>query len=152
MLEMVLAATLVLNRPELPQQLPTAKAEKIEQAAQLPEVWRGFAACVSERESGGSYRAKNPTSSAQGRYQFLDNSWRRGGAWNVWKQLIAHGISRADARQIRAKLMAKEIAKWEPVLQDVLFAQVLTSGEGHGWRHWYLAGSRCNSLVPDGHR
>jgi hypothetical protein len=36
----------------------------------------GFLACVRRHESGGSYTAKNPNSSASGAYQFLDSTWR----------------------------------------------------------------------------
>lgn len=36
----------------------------------------GFLACVRRHESGGSYTAENPTSTASGAYQFLDSSWR----------------------------------------------------------------------------
>ena len=36
----------------------------------------GFLACVRRHESGGNYRAENPTSTASGAYQFLDSSWR----------------------------------------------------------------------------
>ena len=36
----------------------------------------GFLACVRQHESGGDYRAENPTSSASGAYQFLDSTWR----------------------------------------------------------------------------
>ena len=36
----------------------------------------GFLACVRRHESGGNYRAENPTSTASGAYQFLDSTWR----------------------------------------------------------------------------
>jgi hypothetical protein len=36
----------------------------------------GFLACVRRHESGGNYRAENPTSTASGAYQWLDSSWR----------------------------------------------------------------------------
>ena len=36
----------------------------------------GFLACVRRHESGGSYTAEKPTSTASGAYPFLDSSWR----------------------------------------------------------------------------
>ena len=47
-------------------------------ASQIPSRWQRFARCVSERESHGNYRAKNPRSTAMGRWQFLDKAWRTG--------------------------------------------------------------------------
>ena len=34
-----------------------------------------FMRCVSNRESHGNYKAENPTSTASGRWQFIDASW-----------------------------------------------------------------------------
>lgn len=118
------------------------------QARQIPEQWDAFTLCISQRESNHNYKARNKSSSAQGRYQFLDRSWRKGGAWNVYKRLIAHGYDRDTATRIRHRLMATEIARWRPVYQDILYAYVITSNEGQGWRHWHLAGSPCNQLTP----
>ena len=50
-----------------------AQAEPVEEAHTPPG---GFLACVRRHESGGSYTAENPTSTASGAYQFLDSSWR----------------------------------------------------------------------------
>lgn len=125
-------------------------------ARQVPPEWIDFTLCISARESGygrhpderKSYRAKNPSSSASGRYQFMDASWRHGGAWNVWKRLIRHGYSKEIASKVRERLMGTPIRYWKPVYQDVLYAEVILSGDGKGWKHWYLAGSPCNSMVP----
>jgi len=159
MFDVLLAAALIVS--PMPQQdaatvLRTRNIAAARSAREVPEAWQRFTLCISERESGygndedvsKSYRAKNPTSSASGRYQFMDGSWRHGGAWNVWKRLIRHGYSRATAAYVRERLMATPIRYWKPVYQDVLYAEVITSNEGKGWRHWFLAGSSCNRLVP----
>lgn len=50
-----------------------AQAQPVEHAHTPPG---GFLACVRRHESGGSYTAKNPNSTASGAYQFLDSTWR----------------------------------------------------------------------------
>jgi hypothetical protein len=50
-----------------------AQAQPVAQAHTPPG---GFLACVRRHESGGSYTAKNPNSTASGAYQFLDSTWR----------------------------------------------------------------------------
>jgi hypothetical protein len=50
-----------------------AQAQPVVQAHNPPG---GFLACVRRHESGGSYTAKNPNSTASGAYQFLDSTWR----------------------------------------------------------------------------
>lgn len=158
MFDILLAAALTIN-PMPPQDAQsTARIANIvaaRTARNIPAEWEPFTRCISERESGygnddpmKSYRAKNPASSASGRYQFLDSSWRHGGAWNVWKRLIRNGFDDGKAAFVRKKLQATPIREWKPVWQDVLYAEVLLSEEGKGWRHWHLAGSPCNRLVP----
>jgi hypothetical protein len=111
-----------------------------------PRRWWPFARCVAERESGGSPTAQNPTSSAAGKWQFLDSQWRTGLAHMVRSRLIAHGVPFAQAKRIRLELSATPIHRWPERLQDVGFAAVIVTPGG--WRHWALAGSRCNALVP----
>ena len=60
---------------------PTRVAtEEIVEAATIPKKWRPFAACVCDRESvdlgQGAVRseARNPNSSASGRWQFLNRN------------------------------------------------------------------------------
>lgn len=120
-----------------------ARSAVVADAAALPTRWRAFGRCVAMRESHGNPRARNPRSSAQGRYQFLDRSWRHGLAHMVTERLRDHGMPRAEARALRAWLRAHEIAAWPARLQDVGFAAVVTAG---GWRHW-TGGHGCNALA-----
>jgi hypothetical protein len=119
-----------------------ARSATVTDAAALPSRWRAFGRCVAARESHGNPRARNPRSSAQGTYQFLDRSWRRGLAHMVTERLRAHGMPRAEARALRAWLRGHEIATWPARLQDVGFAAVVTAG---GAFHWSLAGSTCEA-------
>ena len=158
-IEMAIAAAAwiaPLPAVEQAQQARIVNVSAARQARDLPPEWEDFTLCISARESGygrhadtsKSYKAANPASSAQGRYQFLDSSWREGGAWNVWKRLIKHGYTKATAAKVRERLMDTPIRYWKPVYQDILYAEVILSSQGKGWRHWYLAGSPCNSKVP----
>jgi len=53
--------------------------EPPQQQQQQPVYSGGGASCVPDyivqRESGGDYKAENPTSTASGKYQFLDGTW-----------------------------------------------------------------------------
>jgi hypothetical protein len=158
-IEMAIAAAAwmaPLPAVEQAQQVRIVNVSAARKARDLPAEWQDFTLCISARESGygkhhdtsKSYRAKNPASTASGRYQFLDSSWRKGGAWNVWKRLIKHGYTKATAAKVRERLMETPIRYWKPVYQDILYAEVILSNDGKGWKHWYLAGSPCNSKVP----
>jgi hypothetical protein len=78
-------------------------------AARIPSRWQDFAACVVKRESGGRRNAQNPTSSAQGLYQFLDSQWRHGLPYMVTARLREAGMSKAAAKSLRIKLQATPI-------------------------------------------
>ena len=124
----------------------------IHKASLIPPAWQDFAECVSARESHHNYRAKNRSSSASGRWQFLDGgggpgTWRQGLAWMVWQRLVDHGMAKAKAKRIRLHLQATPIAKWRPAFQDAGFVAVVTASP-NGWRHWSLAGSPCNRKAP----
>jgi hypothetical protein len=114
-------------------------------ASRIPDDWRPFADCVSDRESGGSYTARNATSSAAGRWQFLDTSWRVHGGihYMVTARLRAHGLPAAAAGDVRAFLRDTPIHKWPGAYQDTAFVAVLRSG---GWHHW--KGAHCDRLAP----
>lgn len=102
-----------------------------------------FSHCVAERESHHNPKARNPVSSAQGKYQFLDRSWRKGLAFMIRDRLIQFGMPKKQAAKIRVTLVRKEIAKWPEVLQDIGHAEVLERG---GWFHWRY-NDRCDRLV-----
>ena len=129
----------------IPNELPaTSSARIVAMAGRIPAAWEPFRACVVARESKGNPRAQNPISSAQGKYQFLDNVWRHGAAWNVYHRLRDAGMPRSQARRILTRLHSTPIKRWREEYQDVAFASVILIPRG--WRHW--SGDRCNTLVP----
>jgi len=141
MIESLVFATAMM----IPREAPTLNPAAITAAAHIPAEWRPFADCVTNRESHGNPRAQNPVSSAQGKYQFLDNAWRRGAGWNVYKRLRDAGMPRATALPILRKLHATPIKRWREEYQDAAFVFVILVPRG--WRHW-SGGHGCNSLVP----
>ena len=111
----------------------------------LPPQQERFRKCVAHRESRNNPRAQNKRSSAQGTYQFLDSQWRRGLAHMVTAALRDRGV---NVKGLKRELRSTPIKRWDPLLQDVAFAEVLNArGKWSGWKHWYLAGSTCNALV-----
>lgn len=129
-----------------------AHGSVVRDAAQFPASLRPFAACVLDRESGGSLDrresgsgARNPASSAQGRWQFLDRLWRPSLADQVAARLRDHGLPRPQVRQTRQWLQAHPIASWPGILQDIGFIEVVSRG---GASHWSLPGSRCQGMMP----
>lgn len=137
MAEAVLAAAIALT--------PASAAH---QAAIVPPTQRPFAECVSFRESHHNYKARGDESSARGRWQFLDRQWRNGLAYMVADRLRDFGMSRPASKHVRIHLQSISIDRWDPAYQDIAFVAVLNArGPWSGWRHWYLAGSKCNALV-----
>jgi len=133
MVEAVLAAALTLTQK-------TA----IQHAAAPHISMRDFQQCVANRESHGNPRAIGDQSSARGKYQFL-RAWNHGLPFMVADRLVHFGMSKKDATKIRITLQHKTIDKWSEPLQDVAFASVVA--KPRGWRHWYIAGSKCNALA-----
>lgn len=100
-----------------------------------------FRLCVIARESRGHYRAAND-SGHHGGYQFNDAAWRVS---------LTHMMrtERDALRTVVIRLRAKPINQWPRYWQDRAFFTALNyQGPFSGWRHWHLAGSRCNALVP----
>ena len=101
--------------------------------------WEPWRRCVMWRESRGDYRARNPSSSAAGAYQFLDRAWRRS---LVFMLIREH---RREAGEVRS-LRAVPIHRWPRYWQDAAFWTVLNDGAGA--KHWALRGSACNRVKP----
>ena len=125
-----------------------ASTDPAASAAVIPASQQAFAECVSWRESRDNYKARGSDSSSAGRFQFLDRPWRNGLSYMVAARLREFGMSGPDSKAVRIHLQATHIAAWEPNYQDAAFVAVLNArGPWSGWKHWYLAGSRCNALV-----
>lgn len=127
-----------------------AWGDQIVEAARVPKKWRAFAACVCDRESGGTLEkiqsgvgARNPSSSASGRWQFLNSSWNEPLGYIVADRLKSKGVPKSVAKEIRVELQAMPIYEWHGYFQDVGFVAVVTNG---GWRHWN--GHTCNGRRP----
>ena len=129
-----------------------AFSDVITEAAKVPKKWRPFAACVLDRESGATLDkvqsgsgARNPNSSASGRWQFLQSSWGQSLPYMVAKELKDNGLPKGQAVEVRMELQEKPIHKWHGLWQDIGFKAVVT--EPRGWMHW-SGGSGCNSKRP----
>lgn len=153
MMETLLGAALEVatdNDRELVVERPSRSVSAVRDASRIPSAWRSFAACVLKRESGATLDrpqsgagARNPSSSASGRWQFLQGSWGRSLPYMVADQLVDHGLPRAEARKVRKYLQGLPIHRWPGVYQDMGFIEVVQRG---GWAHW--RGATCDGLVP----
>ena len=135
------AATTDTDR-ELSIARPSRSVSAVRDASRVPARWQRFAACVANRESHNNPKARNPRSSAQGMYQFLDRSWRHGLAHMVAARLHDHGLPWPQAKKVRTYLRAHEIAAWPAPYQTIGFVAVVSAG---GSYHWRLAGSSCEA-------
>lgn len=124
---------------------PSRSAPALRSAAAVPRGWGAFAACVEQRESGGSPTAVNSSSGAAGLFQLLP-AWRHGAPYIVRERLRQFGYTAAQARTVRVYLTGLHyIERWPAMYQRVLFAEVIEDGL---WTHWTLPGSRCEGLRP----
>jgi hypothetical protein len=121
-----------------------AHSRVVADAADLPQEWEPFAQCVEQRESNGLPKVVNASSGAAGLHQWMP-AWRNGLPYVVADRLREYGMPNKVARDVRIWLSSHLIQDWPAVYQRIGFAAVVTSG---GWRHWYLANSKCNGLVP----
>jgi hypothetical protein len=139
---LLITATLTLGidrEVSLHQPSRGAYSSAVREAARVPDRWRAYAECVLRRESGGVLHnkqsredARNPTSSAQGRWQFLQ-AWQHGGSFMVRDRLVQYGMPKDQARQVREWLGSHQIADWDGYWQDILFNEVIERG---GKKHW----------------
>jgi hypothetical protein len=142
---LLLAATLMTSH-DMQHPASGTYAQVVRQAAEIPARHRSWAACVLDRESGGvlhdkqsGERAKNPHSSAQGRWQFL-SAWQSGGSYMVRDRLVQFGMPKDAARHVRKWLGSRPIAHWDGYWQDTLFNEVVERGGKH---HWNGGGHAC---------
>lgn len=126
------------------------KVSVVQKAATFPRSILPFARCVIQRESGADIDrrqsgvgARNPSSSASGRWQFLDTSWRDGLSFMVKDRLVRFGMPKDQAKEIRNYLASTPISRWHGLYQDIGFIEVNQRG---GSYHWRLAGSRCEAF------
>lgn len=124
-----------LNRPSR-----GGHSRVVTQAARVPAGIRDWAECVVRRESGGTLDriqsgvgARNPSSSASGKFQFLDNSWRRGLSFMVRDRLVRFGMPRSEANKVRRYLGARPISEWHGYWQTIGFLEVVHRGGRHHW-------------------
>ena len=124
-----------LNRPSR-----GTHSRVIQDAAEVPRSIRPWAECVVNRESGGTLDriqsgvgARNPNSSASGKFQFLDNSWRRGLSFMVRDRLVEFGMPKQEAKRIRQYLGSIPIYQWHGYYQTIGFVEVVSRG---GKFHW----------------
>ena len=127
---------------------PSRSVSAVRRAATPPTGWSAFASCVEHRESHGNPRAVNP-SGAAGLFQFMPN-WRHGAPYIVRERLMQFGTSGTQARSVRLYLSRLgRIEKYPALYQRIAFAEVIEDGgRSAALRHWGLAGSRCQALVP----
>ncbi len=126
-----------------PRIAPSAKPKKVERKVTKPVTvqkktyasngagssysprWESVRKCIVHRESRGNYAARNPYSSAQGAYQFLDN---------LWRVPLSEKLNKPHLRTI-------PIYKWSKSDQDRAFWLVWDNGRGKS--HWSLPGHQC---------
>jgi hypothetical protein len=138
---LVEAATNDTDR-ELSVARPSRSVSAVRDASRVPARIARWEACVANRESHRNPKARNPRSSAQGTYQFLDRLWRTSLAGQVAARLRDHGLPRSQSRLVRDYLTGHEIATWPAVYQTIGFLEVNARG---GSYHWKLAGSTCEA-------
>lgn len=101
----------------------------------------GFRKCVAWRESRNSRTAVS-RGGHRGLYQMTPEL----GHGAAWMMRMAPGERITKAQRVR--LQAMPITSWSRYWQDRAFYTVLNArGPASGWKHWYLSGSACNSLV-----
>ena len=93
---------------------------------------------IGMRESGLSYRAANPVSSARGFYQFLDSQWRESLVHILRPEIKKDYPLR---RETLESLVDKPIHKWPAFYQDAAFYTVVVKHDG--LKHWSPVPAAC---------
>lgn len=109
-------------------QKPVKKAVAVSRPAAVPNggtSWENVRKCIVKRESGGDYSARNPYSSAQGAYQFLDN---------LWRVPLSQKLNKPE-------LAGVPIYRWSRSDQDRAFWLVWDNGAGR--MHWNYPPKQC---------
>ena len=143
---LVFAAVMLVPNDDTDRQFSASRPNRgvhrslVIEAATFPADMRGCASRILARESGGTLNdptsgmgARNPSSSASGRWQFLDTSWRRPLSFHVRDRLVEFGMPVKDARDVRSYLEATHISQWPGVIQDVGFIETV---ERSGYSPW----------------
>lgn len=140
----VLAAALHIGSPVLSQTKDRQNVSAITAAATPPKGLTQWSKCILKRETGAVLHnkksrqdAKSETSSASGRWQFLD-AWQKGLPYMVKDRLMDKGMSHQASQNIRMELSAKPIYQWPGIYQDIGAFEVMERG---GFHHW--AGHSC---------
>ena len=107
---------------------------------------QAFEDCVGFRESRNDPTAVSRTGKHRGRFQ-VTPAMARGMAWHLLPWLRTW---HADATGYAMQLRRTPMNQWPVEMQDAAFVLTLhhDGKKWSGWRHWYLAGSECNRLVP----
>lgn len=121
-------------------------------ASEIPKDQQVYAACISDQESRGDYRAIGDNTNARGRWQFLDSNWRHGLSYMVAKRLMDNGMPKSKSKSLVKHLQSRSIDTWKPVYQDIGFVAALNAKhKWSGWRHWAVD-RQCNKYVPKKYR
>lgn len=122
-----------------------AQSALMRRAARVPAGWGAFARCVEHRESRGQADNVNSSSGAAGLHQWMP-AWRDSLPYVISERLGQFGAPAKVRQAVRTYLFRLHyIHRYPATYQRIAFAEALDDGI---WRHWYLAGSRCNGLVP----
>ncbi len=119
----------------------TRHATTVQRAATFPPAIIPKASCVIYRESKGNLverqsgvQARNPGSSAQGRWQFINNDWQHSLPWHVRDRLVQFGMPLEEANKVRRYLDKRPIYQWNGWWQDIGFIETVVDRDG--WHHW----------------
>ena len=88
-----------------------AEGRRLGAAASLSGVSSAYLSSIRSAESGGNDAAKNPTSTATGRYQFIQSTWAGIMAKHPELGLTADGRTNADQQELAIRVFTADNAK-----------------------------------------